>query len=359
MNSRVQTNTSESIQVEANEVQPYAPSFIDRFMNWVKQLPVPYWLTYLTLFILEGIVNHILSWIDGWLPAFTFSPILLLFPLWLWGSFAIITYLNSISLDALSSFRPLLDISDKTMRRLEYEFTTMPSRGVIFSAGLWFICYWGLTFLAFDSFYRAYGLGTFITGFSVLEGLITYLTGGVIYYHSIRQLRLVDKTVKLVKQFDLFRLEPVYAFSIVTSRTGVAWVILLSLTLLMFPLDIAFVPMLVLLTIQVVFAIAAFFLPLRIVNRRLVAEKRRLLAEHNQRVQSTLAQLHRRLDDNDFEEMAQLNDALAGLTAEGKILAEIPTWPWRAGLFTGFLSIVVLPIILFIIQVVLGRWLEK
>jgi hypothetical protein len=359
MSSRVQTKTPESVQTEANETQPYAPSILDRFMNWVKQLPVPYWVTYLTLFIVEGVVNHVFNWADGWLPAFTFSPISLLFPFWLWGSFAIITYLNSISLEALSSFRPLLDVSDKTMRRLEYEFTTMPSRGVIISGGFWAIWYCGLTFLAFDGFYRAFGLGTFITVLTILEGLITFLTGSVIYYHSIRQLRLIDKVVKMVKEFDLFQLEPVYAFSIVTSRTGIAWVILLSITLLLFPIDIAFIPTLIILIVQVVLALAAFFLPLRIVNRRLVAEKRRLLAEHNQRVQSTLARLHRRLDDNELVGMDQLNDALAGLTAEGKLLAEIPTWPWRAGLFTGFLSIVVLPIILFIIQVVLGRWLER
>jgi hypothetical protein len=160
----------------------------------------------------------------------------------------------------------------------------------------------------------------------------------------------------MVEQFDLFRLEPVYAFSALTSRTGVGWVILVSLTLLTVPIQAAPIPNLSLLTTQLVLAIAAFALPLRIVNSRLVSEKRRLLAELDQRVKVTLARLHRCLDDDALAEVAQINSAIVGLNAERDILAKIPTWPWRAGMFTGFLSIVVLPIVLFLLQFVLARW---
>jgi hypothetical protein len=103
-------------------------------------------------------------------------------------------------------------------------------------------------------------------------------------------------------------------------------------------------------------AIAAFVLPLRTINGHLVSEKRRLLAELDQRVKGTLASLHRCLDDNALTKVAQLNVAIVGLNAERDILTKIPTWPWRAGMFTGFLSIVVLPILLFILQFVLARW---
>jgi hypothetical protein len=160
----------------------------------------------------------------------------------------------------------------------------------------------------------------------------------------------------MVEQFDLFQLEPVYAFSALTSRTGVSWVILLSLTLLTVPLQAAPFPTLALLIVQLMLAIAAFVLPLRIVNSRLVSEKRRLVAELDQRVKGTLASLHRCLDDKSLAEVAQLNSAIVGLNAERDILTKIPTWPWRAGMFTGFLSIVVLPIVLFILQFVLARW---
>lgn len=336
--------------------QPYPPSFVDRLMGSVQRLPVPYLLTYFLLFLIESALFHIIAWVDGWLPAYTLSGFAIMFPLWLWMPLAIMTYLNSVSLEALADFRPLMDIPDETMRRLEYEFTTMPARSVLISGVVWSIVYFAITHLALDSMYETYGFGRLTMGTSTVRGWISFFIGSAIYYHTIRQLRLVNRTVRMVGPFDLFHLEPVYAFSALTSRTGVSWVVLISLSLLTVPIQAAPIPTLALLVLQLGLALAAFVLPLRVVNSRLVSEKRRLLAELDQRVKKTLASLHRCFDSNDLGEVAQLNTAIAGLNAEREILTKIPTWPWRAGMLTGFLSIVVLPIMLFILQLALARW---
>jgi len=361
MSTRPMNHTidSDPIQQGTTESRLYPPSFVDRVMNAVERLPIPYGLTYLVLFVLQSIALHVLAWVEGWLAPYSFNPLILLFPMWLWGPLAIVTYLDSLSLEALSSFSPLLDTQPEAMRRLKYEFTTMPAGSVIISGVIWSGLYFIFTYLTFDSAYVTTGYGPFGTVVAIIEGLISFSVGSVVYYHSIRQLRLVDRTVRMVKQFDLFRLDPVYAFSVVTSRTSVSWVILLSLTLLIVPIQIAFVPLLVTLILQVVMAVAAFTLPLRIVNHRLASEKRRLLAELDQRVKAALARLHQCLDDNALGEVEKLNAALAGLNVERDLLARIPTWPWRAGMLSGFLSIVVLPIVLFLLQLVLGRLLGR
>jgi len=54
-------------------------------------------------------------------------------------------------------------------------------------------------------------------------------------------------------------------------------------------------------------------------------------------------------------QVTQLKDALLGLTAEHEILDKIPTWPWRSGTLTGFLSAAVLPIVLFMIQLIIQK----
>jgi hypothetical protein len=235
----------------------------------------------------------------------------------------------------------------------------MPARAVIISGAVWTIVYVAFTSLALDSMYAAYGFGRLAEVTNMVRGWISFFVGSAIYYHTIRQLRLVNRTVRMVKQFDLFQLEPVYAFSALTSRTGVSWVILISLTLLTAPIQAAPFPTFALLVTQLVLAIAAFVLPLRIVNSCLVAEKRRHLAELDQRVKGALASLHHCLDDNVLAEVAQLNSAIVGLNAERDILTKIPTWPWRAGMLTGFLSVVVLPIMLFILQLALARWFSS
>ncbi len=339
------------------EPRPYPPSFVDRITEFVQRQPIPYGLTYLLLFILQSAVFLVFSWKDGWLPAFEFQPIVLLFPFWLWGPLAIVTYLDSLSHRVLSDFAPLLNLPAEGKRRLEYEFATMARGSVLLSAVAWSGIYFLFWYLAIRHSTMVYRLGPLATWLAVVQGFVSFSVGSAIYYHSVRQLRLVSRTVGMVGQFDLFRLDPVYAFSLLTSRTGICWVVLVTMTLLIAPLEVGTVPGVSMLILQIALAMGAFVLPLRIVNRRLVSEKRRQLAELDQRVKATLARLHQHVDENSLEEVSKLNDVLKGLTTEREILTRIPTWPWRPGLFAGFVSIIVLPIVLFFIQFGLGRWL--
>ena len=84
----------------AQKINPYAPSFLDKFMDFIERLPISHWLMYLAFFILQSTIMHILAWVDGWLPAYTFNPLVFLFPLWQWAPLAIMTYLDSVSLQA-------------------------------------------------------------------------------------------------------------------------------------------------------------------------------------------------------------------------------------------------------------------
>ena len=358
MKSQVRTLALPSNSYDLNGTVTYELSFIDRFMGLIQRLPAPYWLTLLLLFVLQSALTHALAWIDGWLTAYTFSPLLLLFPGWLWGPIGIMIHLNSTSIEALSSFRPLLSIDEEGVARLKREFTTMPARSVILNAVFWSTLYAILWAVSYDTVTVTFGTGPLLTAALIVEGLVSFSIGSAIYYHSVRQLRLVNRTVQMVEQVNLFQLEPAYAFSRLTARTGIAWIVLLSLSLLTYPMTAANAGSLAIYVLQVVLALAAFVLPLRFVNYQLVAEKRKLVAELDQRVEQTLARLHRALDASDMSGMDQLNDAIAVLNAERDILTKIPTWPWHAGTLPKFLSAVALPIVLFLIQFVIEKWLS-
>jgi len=353
----MKSKTLDPIQKNTREIQPYPPSFLDRFMNFIQRLPLSYWLIYLLLFILESSLNHVLAWVDGWLPAFKFNALMGVFPLWQWGTFAAITYLNETSESTLSKFRTLLDLDDNALEKLKYEFTSMKNRGVILSSILWVIVYFLITYYSYEAAYIGYGVGNFFRVYIFLGGLIAFSTGSVIYYHSIRQLWLINRTVKEVKRFNLFHLQPVYAFSHLTARTGISWMFLLGLTILMFPLDLAKWLTLAMMGFQIILALAAFVLPLRSVNHRLSAEKLRLMAENHHRTESVLERLHQNLDKNEMSEVEALNEAIAGLNAERDILKKISTLPWSMDTLTGFLSAVVLPIALLLIQIAIQKWL--
>jgi len=345
-------------RLPADQSLPYAPSFLDRFMNSVERLPVPYWVTYLVLFVLQSTLVHVLAWFDGWLPAYKLDALLLLFPAWQWVPLAIMTYLDLVSVQALSIFGPLLDVDESEGKKLAYEFSTMPARGAILSGAVWAIIYVIITIVFFDA-YGTLGIGPWLTAVLVFEGLIAYMTGSAIYYYSLRLLYLVNRTVKKIRRFNVFRPDPVYAFARVTSLVGVSWMIMLTITLLLFPTPFVEGMVLALLILQVGLGVAAFVLPLWFVHRRLESEKLRLLEEFHRQVEQTTGRLHRCLDEDDMVPVTQLKDAMLGLSAEREILNALPTWPWRPGTLAGFLSATLLPILLFVLQVAIGRLLGK
>ena len=96
--------TFDPSQRKVEEILPYPPSYINRFMGLIQQLPIPYWLTYFVLFILHGFINLGFDWANGWLPAFKFSSLKFIFPLLLWAPLALMTYLDSQALQAVSNF---------------------------------------------------------------------------------------------------------------------------------------------------------------------------------------------------------------------------------------------------------------
>lgn len=347
--------TTEQVHSPAPATWLYPPSYVDRLMRFGQRLPAPYWLVYLLLFILQSTLNHVIGWWEGWLPLFTFTGILVLYPAWQWIPLIIMTFLNNTSRTALHSFRPLLQMDDEAFARLKAEFTTMPPRWVFFTSLFWAMFSIGIAYLYRDA-YRLSGFGRITEWVTIIEGVLCFGVGGVMYFHSLRQLALIHRTVKRVKRFNLFALDPVYAFSRLTSRTGLSWVLMLGINFIFFPFALAPGLMLVYAVLMLFFALAAFILPLRVVNLHLVQEKRAFLADHQRRVEATLARLHVKLDQGDLADMEYFEKAIASLTAERKILEDIPTLPWRTSTLTGFLSAAVLPIVLLLIQIMIQRW---
>lgn len=356
MNAEVQVDDTGSNDQRIIKITKFSASYMDKFMDLFRKLPIPYWSSMIILIVLQTFIMHILAWSDGSRPVFTFEKLLLLYPVWLWGPIGIMMYLNSIAQHALEGFRSLIPQDDQAIKSLNNEFSTMRNKGLLINGLIWLVAYLFLNYVARDA-YTAFGLGNTFALALFIEGLISYLIGGAIYYHSLRQLLLVHRIVKMVKNFNLFHLDPVYSFSRLTSMIGIVWVLLASFTLLLFPLSIAHSAVIMILVIQIILATAAFVLPLSVIHQRLVIEKRKLLAEHNLRMQQTLKRLHTFLDEGDLEAASALKPVLESINFEFQSLMRIPTWPWRSGTLTGFVTSILLPVALFLIQVGIRQWL--
>jgi hypothetical protein len=170
----------------------------------------------------------------------------------------------------------------------------------------------------------------------------------VLFFHTVRQLRLISQIQDQMTEIDVFQLDPLMAFSGVTARTGM---IVLGIGYLLAapepaPFDwavIAFV------AISIVLGIAAFVLPMYGMHGRIAHEKTRLLSLANRDLQAALTEVSSRAQARDLTNADALNQQLSSLITQRDVIAGIPTWPWEPTTVRGFATAVVLPIALWLV----------
>ena len=332
-----ETRESESLKA------PYPPSIVDRYLAWVERQPTPTVAFYVLVFVVLGLLANAVTWVGdpgsiGSIDVYRTSlPFYVVFPL------ALMHYLNAVARRALERFRPALAVSDDRYARFEYELTTLPV------AGTWAVLAGSLVFtVAFSAFTpslaEALTDAPWVAVFDVALYVLVFGAIGVFLYHTFRQLRSVSRIHAATTTVNLFQPAPLYAFSWLTARTGMGLLVLNAYSILTDPATFVNPALLGLVIFAWIVAGAAFVLPLRGIHRLIVLEKRRLLADVNERLEATIRQLYGGAERQPLSGMDQLNQLLAGLLMTRDLVSKLPSWPWDAGAFTRFVSTAVLPI---------------
>jgi hypothetical protein len=334
-------------------IDPYPTSWINRFIGWVDDFPVPPWMLYSGLFLLHGLINHLVNWQEGFVQSGTLDISLFLIIVQPYGILVLHQYLESASRVALRDTRPILGVTDDEFHKLEYEFRFIPARP--FTA--WSVV--GLVvgvYFFFDQ--EPSGIGLFygiVTLFfiNVFNGMLAF---GFVY-RTFRILRMINSLFASAPNVGLFMLFSVYALSTLSAKIGVSALLLLYISNFATGGEVPDLA-LGLIIIGSSVPLAAFFLPLININQRLVDEKRRLLFDVSQRLEFVLGQIKRSVESGDLKKTGDLEPALRTLRSENELIENIPTWPWEPATLRVVLSAVFVPILLWLIQQILDRFLD-
>jgi len=188
--------------------------------------------------------------------------------------------------------------------------------------------------------YVAY-LPAFLLGYALsLAGLLI----------TVRWLRLIAQIHREARAIDPFDRAPLYAFSRVTAIIGLSYA---AVAYYSFTVNGAFqagnLPSLAFLATTMLFAIVAFVAPLWGIHNRLTREKDQLLLDVERRVTRVAAELYARIDAGDFAATAPLNATMSGLTTLRERVSRLPTWPWPPQLLGGFVSALLLPLVVYVL----------
>ncbi len=356
-------------------VPPYPPSWFDRFTAWVDRLPGPAWGFYLILAARVVLAETAIQWREGAYPVGKFNPL----TVWSVGNFAyllgLMHYLDKSAASAIASFRPLL-ASTKSMAHpslqdqskyaeLSYQLTTLPPRPTLIAtiAGAAFATVW-LVLQTTAGIVPPPLAGTAGTTLSTASVLALFIVGTTItlllVYHTVHQFVLISRIYTQHARINIYQLQPLYALSLPGAFTAIGIILYIYVwfaTSASAPQAVG--PVEIGLTVSfAAIAGATFALPLLGAHRRLVAEKNRRLAEASSRFEAAAEQLLRDLDGRRLGQMDYLNKALANLEILQTGLRRIPTWPWQLGAARGLLAALLLPVAVWAIQLLLGRFLE-
>ncbi len=345
--------------------RPYPPSWFDRMDARVSRLAAPRMAYYLGLSVLLLLATTAVQWWAGGLAlgrVNSFHAWLALqdgLILWFMG------YLDRWAGQAMDRVRPVFVSSADDFDDLQYRLTTVAARPVLIASLL------GGAF-AFLPFYlisrQVQGglvapIGVSADPWTVRITLILLVMAwcclGALIAHSIHQLQVISQVYARHVRIDLFELSPLYAFSGVTMRTSIGLLVInylwfaTSPGLLRQPISIAIAVILALL------ATATFFAPLLGIHGRLVAEKQRQQAEVGHRVQATVDALFQDMDTGRTERVSTQREQLTALDLHARTLERIPTWPWQPDAVRLLLTALLLPLAIFVIQLIVQRALPR
>jgi hypothetical protein len=337
---------------ENSNERPYKPSWVDRFTNWVEKLPIPGWVFYVGLGLGLILIQVLFLWLDdGLAETEVLLPVIIFNALWIPYALALIHLLDDQAMAALDSIRSMLETTELEFHGFLYKLSNMPS-GATLIAGLTMLVFAILMerlWIAPVRFATLEQLPIFVIVFQIIDKIPAFLLGAL-FYHTVRQLRLVNTINSNYIRISLFNLGPSQAFSKLTASTAVGlmagiygWM-LINPDLLADPISLGFVGALTIL------AVAVFVWPLWGVHRLVEMEKSRALREIDYRFEAIFAKFDQHLQDDDYAETERLNGTIASLEIKHKRIGKIPTWPWRPETARFALTAIALPLIMTIFQ---------
>jgi hypothetical protein len=342
--------------IEMVNERPFKPSWIDRFNNRVKNLPVSPWVFFSLFGLVLIIVQMLILWLEGGLQEVDLLPVIIFNGLFTPFLLGLIYLLDHQAVAALNSMRSIIEMTESEFKRYQYMLSNMPA-GTALVAGLTMVVFtilleqlWGtpLRYAALEQ------LPIFTVIFQIIDKSSAFLFG-IFFYHTIRQLRLVNTINVNYIRIKLFNLRPVQAFSKLTASTAVGLVtgvygwMLINPELLANPVIFGF------LMIITVLALSVFVLPLYGIHRLMEAAKDRMLHEIDLRSEAVFLKFNRGLRDDDYSAIDRLHGSIASLEIQYNRIKAIPTWPWKPETAQFALTAIVLPLVLAALRFLVER----
>jgi hypothetical protein len=301
-------------------------------------------------------VQGFLLWLEGGSLTNELLPVICFNGLAVPYLLALIQLLDDRAVQAMQGMRPVLKVSDEMFDAQKFRIATMPFLTPLLAglAMMLFAILFPLVASEPGRYAALAQLPLFNVAFQIIDKSSAFLFG-VVVYHTIRQLRLVNAISSNYIRVNIFQLRPVQAFSRLTAATAVGLVIFFYGWFLINPDLLADPAILGVSLLFTVLAVLVFAWPLWGVHRMMVAEKERALQQIELQFEEIFALFNQHVNADDYAAAEKLNGAIMSLEIQHNKVSAVPTWPWRSETARIVLSAVALPVLLMVVQLLVQR----
>ena len=326
------------------------PGIVSRFVERVDALPAHGWWVYPGILVAVLGWGYAILWVTGSVPLGAFDRSLAASALY--GPFMLLAIAagRHVAARALDDFWPATGWPDRDRAAWQDRFAHPP--GSWEAAALVIGGIAGLaSLLAAPVLVLAAEDGRLTVAIAHLPGYVLgYAFSAVGFAFLVRWTWLVTRIHSEATAVDPFDPGPIHAFSRLTGANGLTTLIVVYYS---FSVNASAqagnVPSLAFLATSMALGMAAFVVPLWGMHQRLVRAKSAMLRDVERRTTAVSGDLYARIDAGDLAATETVEHALASLAAVRARAVALPTWPWSPQLFRGFVSALVLPVVLFIL----------
>jgi hypothetical protein len=337
----------------------FQPSWVDRLIAWIERQKLPDGVIYLSIFLLIVLVTHILYWVESPVAFGTVVPTIFIDSIWLAYMLILLHILKRTSRRALRDFNIPLAIDSDEYDLLTERFTNMPARPVFFISLIFFVFFVVISFqypVIVDVVLR-HPVSIFIWELSFAG---SYIFLPIFVFYSVRQLKLVNQIYSRVENIQIFSLQPYYGMANVTTQLSLIWFFTISLNVFVEGVvgtQSMSLNLLVIVTVALAtLALLMFLVPLIGIHNQINREKNLALEGNGRQIEALYAKLYDALQLDELKRVADIEGGLIALFAMREKLTKVPAWPWMPGTPGRFISAILLPLGLGILQQILSRF---
>jgi hypothetical protein len=332
---------------------PWKLSWVDQVQDVIGRARFP-WLLPLIIFpiILILLESYFLVRESGpqaltWPIPLALTVIYAMFPFYVFG---FIYFVDERARIAIRRLHPLLD-EERELDLFSSTLSNMPFLPTIFASLAGFVFFLGLRSMEGVTGDLVLSGTTQVTRWIRLsEGALLYTLLGVITYHTIRQLIIINRIYTHHVHIDLLNQTPLYELARIPVYTALSLVIPVSLILMVLPRlpnDPVSISMLMsTLTFTTVIVIA----PIYRVHLVLDDEKVKRQNLNSNLTDDLLVRFRKEVGSNAYEGASGIKTSLEVLKLERDIIHSAPTWPWPAGSMRTVAAALLFPTVIWLIQ---------